>query len=132
VIAVPNLSSWQARVFGIRWFHLDLPRHLVHLPAEALVSGLEARKLDVERVSHWRAGQLAFGWLHGLVGMLPGDHDLYDAIRRPEARSEAMRPVSRATTLAEGVALSPLAAALATAEVTAHAGGTVYVEGRRR
>ncbi len=31
-IAVPNLSSWQARCFGEHWFHLDLPRHLVHLP----------------------------------------------------------------------------------------------------
>ena len=29
-----------------------------------------------------------FGWLHGLVGMLPGHPDLYDAIRRCEARQD--------------------------------------------
>ena len=32
LVAVPNTASLQARVFGDRWFHLDLPRHLVHLP----------------------------------------------------------------------------------------------------
>ena len=31
-IAVPNADSLQARAFGDRWLHLDLPRHLVHLP----------------------------------------------------------------------------------------------------
>ena len=36
IVAAPNAASLQARVFGDRWFHLDLPRHLVHLPAKAL------------------------------------------------------------------------------------------------
>jgi SAM-dependent methyltransferase len=30
VIAVPNLSSVQARLFRGRWYHLDVPRHLFH------------------------------------------------------------------------------------------------------
>lgn len=132
VIALPNLNSWQARVLGLRWFHLDLPRHLVHVPARALDAGLSERGLRTERVSYWRGGQLVFGWLHGLVGMLPGHRDLYDAIRRPEARNEAMRPLSRFATLAAGVTLAPLAVALAIAEATAGAGGTVYVEARLR
>ena len=33
VVAVPNADSLQARIFGERWLALDLPRHLVHLPA---------------------------------------------------------------------------------------------------
>ena len=33
VVAVPNADSLQARAFGDRWLHLDLPRHLVHLAA---------------------------------------------------------------------------------------------------
>jgi SAM-dependent methyltransferase len=132
VVALPNLGSWQAWVLGPRWFHLDLPRHLVHVPARALDAGLSERGLRIERVSYWRGGQLVFGWLHGLVGMLPGDPDLYEAIRRPEARSEAMRPLRRLATLAAGAALAPLAAALAVAEAIAGAGGTVYIEARRR
>ena len=29
-IAVPNYGSYQSRLFGKHWFHLDLPRHLFH------------------------------------------------------------------------------------------------------
>lgn len=35
-VAVPNFGCWQRRVFGARWFQLDLPRHLQHLDAETL------------------------------------------------------------------------------------------------
>src|SRR4051812_7864833 len=34
VIAAPNSDSLQARLFKERWLALDLPRHLVHLPAK--------------------------------------------------------------------------------------------------
>ena len=71
-VAVPNAESLQARAFGDRWFHLDLPRHLVHLPAATLTARLEKLGLEVTRVSHWRGGQALFGWLHGMVGTLPG------------------------------------------------------------
>ena len=131
VIAVPNRASWQARWFGSRWFALDLPRHLVHLPAAALLDGLAARGLRVERVSGWRGGQVVFGWLQGLVGLLPGRPDLYDAIRRPEGRAAPLGPRARAATLAAGVGLFPVAACLAALEARAGASGVVYVEGRK-
>ncbi len=61
VVAVPNSDSLQARVFGDRWFALDLPRHLVHLPAETLVRRLNELGLRRGRVSHLRGGQVVFG-----------------------------------------------------------------------
>ena len=131
LIAVPNTDSLQARVFRDRWFHLDLPRHLVHLSARALENRLRALGLELTRVSHWRGGQALFGWLHGLVGSLPGRPNLYDAIRRPEARSRPLSPRERAGTLAAGVLLFPLAAAATALEVALRRGGTVYVEARR-
>jgi SAM-dependent methyltransferase len=131
VVAVPNAGSLQARLFGDRWLALDLPRHLVHLPADALVDRLRDLSLDVERVSHWRGGQVVFGWLHGLVGLLPGDLDLYDAIRRSEAQSRRRSPANRAAALAAGVLALPPALAGAAIEVLIGRGGTVYVEARR-
>jgi SAM-dependent methyltransferase len=131
VVAVPNRESWQARIFGERWFGLDVPRHLVHLPASALIDFVRGRGLGIERVSYWRGGQVMFGWLQGLVGALPPHSNLYDAIRRPDARSRQLSPGQRLATVAAGVALSPAALALAAAEVAAGAGGTVYVEARR-
>ena len=132
VVAVPNAASLQARTFGDRWLHLDLPRHLVHISPPALVSAIEAAGFRVMRVSYLRGGQVVFGWLHGLVGkFFPGHPDLYDAIRRSEARQTAQRPLLRLYTLAAAVITLPAALVATGFEVAARAGGTVYVEARR-
>jgi SAM-dependent methyltransferase len=130
-IAVPNLSSWQARCFGRRWLHLDLPRHLVHVPASALQAGVGERGLTLDRVSYWRGGQILFGWLHGMVAQLPGHPDLYSAIRRPSAQERRSAGLRRLTVLLAACAMAPAAVLLALAEIAAGAGGTVYVEARK-
>lgn len=131
VVAVPNAASLQARVFGDRWLALDLPRHLVHLTPAALLSAMEDLGLRVERVSYLRGGQVVFGWLHGFVGQLPRHPDLYDAIRRSEARHSAQSPALRLYALAAAVAALPFALAATAVEVAARSAGTIYVEARR-
>lgn len=131
VVAVPNSDSLQARLFGDRWLALDLPRHLVHLPAKALIARLRELGLEVTRTSHLRGGQVMFGWLHGLVGMLPGHPDLYDAIRRPDARRTKLTKRARAGVLAAAALLSPLALLSAAVEALARRGGSIYVEAQR-
>jgi SAM-dependent methyltransferase len=131
VIAVPNAGSLQARAFGDRWLALDLPRHLVHIPARALLRRLDELGLTVTRVSYVRGGQVVFGWLHGLVGSLPGTVDFYDAVRRAEARSAPVSHAERARTLAAGVALLPVAGLAAAIEIALRRGGSVYVEAIR-
>ena len=131
VIAVPNATSLQARAFGDRWLALDVPRHLVHLNPQALLSTVEGLGLRVERVSYLRGGQVVFGWVHGFVGKLPGHPDLYDAIRRSEARQGAHGPVLRLYALGAAVAALPFALAATAVEVAARSGGTVYIEARR-
>lgn len=131
VVAVPNTASLQARVFGDGWLHLDPPLHLVHLSERAVRSRLAACGFDVERVSHVRGGQIVIGWLHGLVGLLPGDLRLYQALRRPEARDRPLSAGRRAAALAAGVLLLPVAVAASTLEIALRRSGTVYVEARR-
>jgi len=130
-VALPNAASLQARAFGDRWFALDPPRHLVHVPAPTLLATVRGHGLRVQRVSYARGGQVVFGWLHGLVGSLPGRPDLYDALRRPEARRTPMTPGRRALVLGAATALWPAAVAAAAVEVAARRGGSVYVEARR-
>ena len=130
VVAIPNAASLQARVFGDDWLALDLPRHLVHVSADALLARLGEEGLRVERVSHLRGGQVVFGWLHGLVGSLPGGPHLYDAIRRPAARSRPLPGRERALALLAGALLLPVAVACTAVEAAIGRGGTVYVEAR--
>ena len=131
IVAVPNTASIQARLFGDRWLHLDIPRHLVHLSTATLTSGLEEEGFRIEAVSYLRAGQVVIGWLTGLVASIPGNLDLYQALRRPDARIEPLTRGRRLLSLAAGVALLPLAAAGAVAEILLRRGGTVYVEAIR-
>jgi len=131
VVAVPNAASLQARLFGDRWLALDLPRHLVHISPPALLSEIEALGFRVERVSYLRGGQVLFGWLHGFVGRLPGHPDLYDTIRRNEARQAAQSPAFRLYALAGAVAALPLSLVGTAIEVATRSGGTIYVEARR-
>ena len=92
VVAVPNNDSLQAQVFGDRWLHLDIPRHIAHLSSRSLLRGLRDNGFTVERVSHVRSGQIMIGWLQGLVGLLPGQPDLYQALRRDGARGVDQPP----------------------------------------
>ena len=131
VIAMPNPASLQAAVFGDRWFAIDYPRHLVHVPAAVLLVRLRGLGLKVGRVSYLRGGQVVFGWLHGLVGRLPGRPDLYDAIRSPEARRGSIRGPRRIVTLAAALLLLPVAWLGAALELALRRGGSVYVEARR-
>jgi hypothetical protein len=128
---MPNADSIQARVFGDRWLALDLPRHLVHVPAQALLARLRALEMHPERVSYLRGGQVVFGWLHGIVGTLPTRPDLYEAIRRPGARRVGVSAGRRALALTAGVLVLPLAVAGAILEASLRRGGSVYVEARR-
>jgi SAM-dependent methyltransferase len=131
VIAMPNPASVQARVFGDRWFAWDLPRHLVHVPAPTLLARLRALGLRPSRVSYLRGGQVVFGWVHGIVGALPSHPDLYDAIRRTEARREPISPARRVLILAAATLTLPVAAVCAGIEALLQRGGTVYVEAHR-
>jgi SAM-dependent methyltransferase len=131
IIAVPNNGSLQAKFFGTNWFALDLPRHLAHFTSEALKAGLEEKGFRVERVSNARGGQIVFGWLHGLVGQLPGRLDLYASIRRPSARPETTTVSRTIASLLAGVLFLAPAVLLAAVEVLLKRGGTVYVEARR-
>jgi len=51
VIQVPNFGSFQAKIFGKKWFALDVPRHYFHYTPETIArllsqNGFEAKKID--------------------------------------------------------------------------------------
>ncbi len=50
-VTVPNFGGAQARLFGSRWFHLDVPRHRHHFTDEGLRAAMESAGLRVERVA---------------------------------------------------------------------------------
>jgi 2-polyprenyl-3-methyl-5-hydroxy-6-metoxy-1,4-benzoquinol methylase len=53
VIQVPNISSIQARLFGTRWYGLDVPRHLINFSPKALGFLLNEAGYEFQLVSRF-------------------------------------------------------------------------------
>ena len=70
IIAVPNLASWQARVGGERWFHLDVPRHRVHFTDSGLCRLLVARGYAVVGVEQRLREHNPYGLWQSVVNRL--------------------------------------------------------------
>lgn len=53
VVQVPNLASWQARIFRSRWNGLDVPRHLFNFRASDLRALLRSCGFEIVREKHF-------------------------------------------------------------------------------
>ena len=62
LLAVPNLESWQARLFRGAWFHLDPPFHLFHYGTRSLRGCLEANGFRQTAIVHlcWQYNPYGF------------------------------------------------------------------------
>ncbi len=69
-LAVPNFGSLQSRLFGRHWFHLDLPRHLVHIDAPWLRQRLAERGLRIEQEGHLDLAQNLYGFIQSAMNAL--------------------------------------------------------------
>lgn len=67
VVAVPNFSSWQARVFGRSWFHLDVPRHRHHSSPAVLAAAFEKVGLNVVRTRFVSPEHDPYGWVQSVL-----------------------------------------------------------------
>jgi 2-polyprenyl-3-methyl-5-hydroxy-6-metoxy-1,4-benzoquinol methylase len=50
-LRVPNLDSYESRLFGRLWFGLEIPRHLTHFEPQTIRRVLEAAGFEVERIT---------------------------------------------------------------------------------
>jgi SAM-dependent methyltransferase len=97
-IGVPNLRALQFRLMRRRWAHLDAPRHLCLMTAEAL-AGL-GRDLGLEQIALLGDdpfGRICdrFGWIMALRRRPAHGNPGYLATYGGQAFAYAMRPVER-------------------------------------
>lgn len=70
IIAVPNNGSLQAKLFGPRWLHLDVPRHLYHFDPGSLRFSLEKTGFRVCRSRHHETEYNLMGWSQSAMNYL--------------------------------------------------------------
>jgi SAM-dependent methyltransferase len=125
LLAVPNLGSLQARIFGRRWFHLDVPRHLWHYTRATLESLLaQAGFTPVRRWRHEWEYDL-FGWSQSALDSLGGTPRTF--FRLLTGKPVRTGPLLRLVHLAAGALLTVLAAPAALIEWTLGRGGTIVL-----
>lgn len=129
-VAVPNYDSWQARLFGRHWFHLDVPRHYVHFGQRSLVQLLERHRFRIVRVDHFSFEQNPYGILQSLYNALGFRFNLlYSLLKDPSARTEnaSERPAQSALIALLLPVLLPLSLLFFLAEAAFRSGGTIEV-----
>lgn len=67
LVEVPNIASWQARLAGKRWMHLDVPRHLQHFSPPRLARLLNDMGLRPIKTTHASVHLGVLGMLDSLM-----------------------------------------------------------------
>ena len=130
---VPDAGCWQARLFGRRWLHLDVPRHRFHFTQSTLRRLVESAGLRVDKMANVAVEYDLFGVIQsGLNGVCRRPNALFERLMHGQfpagtSTSDVMKSVVLAPPLAAaGAAAVPVMAVFgngATLTVTCRAAG---------
>ncbi len=70
ILGIPNLASWQARLTGPHWRHLDVPRHLWHFTPASIERALASTGFRLERIDFRSFEHDPFGWIQSALDAL--------------------------------------------------------------
>jgi SAM-dependent methyltransferase len=135
IVSVPNFSSFQAKLAGPAWFHLDLPRHLFQFPLPALLQLLDDTGFETESTHHFSLRQNPFGWIQSALNALPGlpRNGLYALMhRRPASEKAPFGLAMRLWMLLLAGLIAPFAVLASVAETLLRNAATIHVVARRR
>ncbi|MDP2909627.1 MAG: class I SAM-dependent methyltransferase, partial [bacterium] len=76
VIALPNFDSLQAKLTKGNWFHLDVPRHLIHFTPRTLIACLESSGFSVLKISHFPLVYSIFGSIQSIINIFSGKKNM--------------------------------------------------------
>jgi SAM-dependent methyltransferase len=133
LVGVPNFGSLEARATRAGWFHLDVPRHLIHFTPETLRGGLRAAGLE-EVASSFHAPEYdTFSFVQSLENLMGLRMNLlYDALRGRRARFQASdSAIGRALAWLLAVPLGILSVPLTLIAGAAGQGATLTLLARR-
>lgn len=105
LVSVPNFSSPEAMAKPSAWFHLDVPRHLVHFPADVLREHLRRRGFSIEKESFLAPEYDAFSLAQTWQNRLGLPHNLLYLILKSATKNAAAPSSGRQRVVAVGLAV---------------------------
>lgn len=130
LIAVPDAGGLQASVFGARWFHLDVPRHLYHFNKRALSHLLEKTGFQPERFWHQEFEYDLFGWAQSALNMIIPQPNVF--FYQLTGKKIDATPVYMILSFLLGVFFLTLSLPVLVISALLRRGGTLIVAARRR
>jgi len=124
IIAVPDFGGIQACLFGPRWLHVDVPRHLYHFNSNALHSCLKRAGFGVVHNWHHELEYDLLGWSQSALNYLIPSHQnlFFNVLTSKRTRAGKL---SKAVSLIAGLVLTLLAFPLLALELLLKRGGTL-------
>jgi SAM-dependent methyltransferase len=132
VIASPDFASLEARWTRDRWFHLDVPRHLIHFTRDTLGAAVRRTGLDIVGTSGVAPEYDLFSFVQSTLnyaGMSP--NTLFTMTRRAGARVADASNLDRIASVVLGIPLAALGLPLTIVAGTIGAGATVTLYCRK-
>lgn len=128
IIAVPDAGGLQARIFGPKWLHLDVPRHLYHFTRRSLDKLLRHEGFAPLRRWHQEFEYDLLGWSQSALNFGPTAPNLFFDLLT--GRTPAVGRLQRISTWVVGSALTGFAIVLVPLGTLAKRGGTIIVVAR--
>lgn len=81
-LSIPNIGSFQSRLFRGNWFHMDPPKHLFFLTAANLISQMEERGFKLIKQNYFSLEQNPFGIQQSILNCLLNKREvLFEALK---------------------------------------------------
>lgn len=87
LLQVPNIASWQFRIFRKRWFHLFLPFHIFHYSTDTLTRLLENNGFSIIHIRHFSNRWNVEGWSASVLRWNP----VYFLIKKAEKNNALLQ-----------------------------------------
>ncbi len=88
IISVPNIRSYQARIFRSHWFHLDLPRHVYHYSMKSILYLLKDSNFKIIQKHSFSFEHSVFGFIQSTFNkFFPSSKNRYYSLLKEHSKS---------------------------------------------
>jgi SAM-dependent methyltransferase len=129
VVAVPDAGGLQSRLFGPKWFHLDVPRHLYHFGSSSLACLFERSGIVITHRWHQELEYDLLGWSQSaLNAIMPTPNVFFNVLT---GRKSWSGYAGRLANCVLGAVSLAVALPLTSISTLLHRGGTLIFAGRQ-
>jgi SAM-dependent methyltransferase len=130
IVAVPDAGGLQARLFGPKWFHADVPRHLFHFDKKSLSFALASAGFTVLRQWHQEIEYDLLGWSQSALNyLMPHPNVFYNYLT---GKRGLEGPMARSTGIVLGSLMTALFLPMLAAGTLLRKGGTLIAVAARQ